>query len=41
MIYMTQPFQAREVERPTLKWEDDVMQDIRIGKLRNWRNLAP
>ena len=37
---MTQSLQTRKVGTLKLRWEDDVLQDIRINKIINWRNIA-
>jgi hypothetical protein len=30
----------RKTGRPKLRWEDDVIQDVKILGVKNWRNLA-
>jgi hypothetical protein len=30
----------RPIGRPKLRWEDDVLEDINIMNVRNWKNVA-
>jgi hypothetical protein len=34
------PMSKIPLERPKLRWEDDVSEDIKSLNLRNWRNVA-
>ena len=34
------PMSKRPRGRPKLRWEDDVLEDMRSMNLRNWRNVA-
>jgi hypothetical protein len=36
----TKPIGTRKTGRPKLRWEDDVIQDIKTLGVKNWRNLA-
>jgi hypothetical protein len=36
----TKPIGTRKIGRPKLRWEDDVIQDIKTTGVKNWRNLA-
>jgi hypothetical protein len=36
----TKPIGTRKIGRPKLRWEDDVIQDIKTLGMKNWRNLA-
>jgi hypothetical protein len=36
----TKPIGTRKIGRPNLRWEDDVIQDIKSLGVKNWRNLA-
>jgi hypothetical protein len=36
----TKPIGTRKIGRPKLRWEDDVIQAIKILGVKNWRNLA-
>jgi hypothetical protein len=36
----TKPIGTRKIGRPKLRWEDDVIQDIKTLGVKNWRNLA-
>ena len=36
-IFDTKPDGARSVERPKLRWEDGVDQDMRILGVKNWK----
>jgi hypothetical protein len=39
-IFNTKPDGARSVGRPKLRWEDVVVQNIRILGAKNWRKVA-
>jgi hypothetical protein len=39
-VFNTKPIGIRKIGRPKLRWEDDVIQDIDILGVKNWRNLA-
>jgi hypothetical protein len=39
-IFNTKPDGARSVGRPKLRWEDGVVQDVRILGVKNWRKVA-
>jgi hypothetical protein len=36
----TKPIGTRKIGRPKLRWEDDVIQDIKTLGVKNWRNLT-
>jgi hypothetical protein len=36
----TKPIGTRKIGRPKLRWEDDVIQDIKTLGVKNCRNLA-
>jgi hypothetical protein len=36
----TKPIGTRKIGRTKLRWEDDVIQDIKTFGVKNWRNLA-
>jgi hypothetical protein len=36
----TKPIGTRKIGRPKLRWEDDVIQDIKALGVKNWSNLA-
>jgi hypothetical protein len=36
----TKPIGTRKIGRPKLRWEDDVIQDIKTLGVKNLRNLA-
>jgi hypothetical protein len=36
----TKPIGTRKIGRPKLRWEDNVIQDIKTLGVKNWRNLA-
>jgi hypothetical protein len=38
--FNTKPTGIRKIGRPKLRWEDDVIQDIKTSGVKNWRNLA-
>jgi hypothetical protein len=39
-IFNTKPDGVRSAERPKLRWEDGVDQDIRILGFKNWKKVA-
>jgi hypothetical protein len=39
-IFNTKPDGARSVGRPKLRWEDGVVQDVRILGVKNWGKVA-
>jgi hypothetical protein len=39
-IFNTKPDGARSAERPKLRWQDGVDQDMRILGVKNWKKLA-
>jgi hypothetical protein len=39
-IFNAKPDGARSVGRPKLRWEDGVVQDIRILGTKNWKKVA-
>jgi hypothetical protein len=39
-VFNTKPVVIRKVGRPKLRWEDDVIQDIKTLGVKDWRNLA-
>jgi hypothetical protein len=39
-IFNNKPDGARSVGRPKLRWEDGVVQDMRILGVENWRKVA-
>ena len=34
------PMSKRPTERPKIRWEDDVLEDIKSMNVRNWKNVA-
>jgi hypothetical protein len=34
------PMSKRPIGRPKLRWEDDVLEDIKSTNVRNWKNVA-
>ena len=34
------PMSTRPIGRPTIRWEDDVLEDIKSMSVRNWKNVA-
>jgi hypothetical protein len=34
------PMSKRAIVRPKLRWEDDVLEDIKSMKVCNWKNVA-
>jgi hypothetical protein len=39
-VLSTKPIRIRKIGRPELRWEDDVIQDIKTLEVKNWRKLA-
>jgi hypothetical protein len=39
-IFNTKPDGARSVGRPKLRWQDGVVQDMRILGVKNWRKVT-
>jgi hypothetical protein len=39
-VFNTKPTGIRKIGRPKLRWEDDVIQNIKNSGVKNWRNLA-
>jgi hypothetical protein len=39
-VFNTKPIGIRKIGRPKLRWEDDVIQDMKILGMKNWRNVA-
>jgi hypothetical protein len=39
-VLNTKPIGIRKTGRPKLRWEDDVIQDIKTLGVKNWRNVA-
>jgi hypothetical protein len=39
-VLETKPIGTRKIGRPKMRWEDDVIQDIKTLGVKNWRNLA-
>jgi hypothetical protein len=39
-VFNTKPTGVRKIGRPKLRWEDDVIQNIKNSGMKNWRNLA-
>jgi len=39
-IFNSKPNGVRSVERPKLRWEDGVDQDMRILEVKNWKKVA-
>jgi hypothetical protein len=37
-VFNTKPTRIRKIGRPKLRWEDDVIQDIKTLGVKNWRN---
>jgi hypothetical protein len=39
-VFNTKSIGIRKIGSPKLRWEDDVIQDIKTLGVKNWRNLA-
>jgi hypothetical protein len=39
-VFNIKPIGIRKIGRPKLKWEDDVIQNIKAFGVKNWRNIA-
>jgi hypothetical protein len=39
-VFNTKPIGIRKTGRPKLRWEDDVIQDVKSLGVKNWRNVA-
>jgi hypothetical protein len=39
-VFNTKPIGIRKIGGPKLRWEDEVIQDIKTLGMKNWRNLA-
>jgi hypothetical protein len=39
-VFNTKPIGIRKIGRPKLRWEDDVIQDVKTLGVKNWRNVA-
>jgi hypothetical protein len=39
-VFITKPIGLRKIGRPKLRWEDDVIQDIKTLGVKNWMNIA-
>jgi len=39
-IKIWKPTSKRSIGRPKTRWEDDVLEDINIMNVRNWKKLA-
>jgi hypothetical protein len=39
-VFNTKPIGTRNIGRSKLRWEDDVIQDIKTLGVKNWRNVA-
>jgi hypothetical protein len=39
-VFNTKPTGIRKFGRPKLRWDDDVIQDIKTLGVKNWRNVA-
>jgi hypothetical protein len=39
-VFNTKPIGIRKIGRPKLRWEDDVIQDIKTLGVKNWRDVA-
>jgi len=34
------PMSKRPIGRPKIRWEDDVLEDMKSMNVRNWKNVA-
>jgi hypothetical protein len=39
-VFNTKPVGIRKIGRPKLRWEEDVIQDVKTLGVKNWRNVA-
>jgi hypothetical protein len=39
-VFNTKPVGIRKIGSPKLRWEDDLIQDIKTLGVKNWRNVA-
>jgi hypothetical protein len=39
-VFNSKPYGSRKIGRPKLRWEDEVLQDIRVLDIRNWRDMV-
>jgi hypothetical protein len=39
-VFDIRPEGTRKIGRPKLRWEDGVIQDIRVLGVKNWRDVA-
>jgi hypothetical protein len=39
-VFNTKPIGIKQIGRPNLRWEDDVIQEIKTLEVKNWKNLA-
>jgi hypothetical protein len=39
-VFNSKPRGSRKIEKPKLRWEDGVLQDIRALDIRNWRDMV-
>jgi hypothetical protein len=39
-VFNTKPIRIKKIGTPMLRWEDDMIQDIKILGVKNWRKLA-
>jgi hypothetical protein len=39
-VFNTKPIGIRKIVSPKLRWENDVIQDIKTLGVKNWRNFA-
>jgi hypothetical protein len=40
ILFNTEAIRIRKTGRPKLRWEDDVIQDIKTLGVKKWRNIA-
>jgi hypothetical protein len=39
-VFNTKSIRIRKIGRSKLRWEDEVIQDVKTLRMKNWRNLA-
>jgi hypothetical protein len=39
-VFNTRPIGIRKIGGPKLRWEDDVIQDVKTLAVKNWTNVA-